>query len=91
MSSVRAASIIFFVILFLAAIGCEPGSSSLRNVKSDVEASVYTSYLPVKLDIIPLTEIRPVNGEEKMKIDVYVSLLDVYGCQVKMPGVFGFE
>ncbi len=54
--------------------------------------SIYTSYSPVKIDIIPLTEFsRLSDAGEGPEINVYVSLLDSFGCQVKSPGVFRFE
>ena len=80
---------IFFLCLLLVEVGCE---SSLETVGLSSNASVYTYYAPVKIDIMPLTEfVSTGDGEEGTRINVYVSLLDSFGCQKKTPGVFRFE
>lgn len=54
--------------------------------------SVYTNYAPVKVEIMPLTEFTSAGDDEQTsKINVYVSLLNSFGSQVKWPGVFRFE
>ena len=64
----------------------------LSDDKVRSELSIYTRYAPVKIDIMPLTEfVSAGNTEEGAKINVYVSLLDSFGCQVKSAGVFRFE
>lgn len=56
------------------------------------DVSIYARYAPVKIDIMPLTELVSVgDDEEGSEINVYVSLLDPSGCQIKTPGVFRFE
>ena len=85
---------IFFLVLLLVEAGCGPAATELPppgDNRSDL-LSVYTPYNPVKIDIMPLTEFIGVGeAEEAPKINVYVSLLDSFGCQEKSPGVFRFE
>jgi hypothetical protein len=46
----------------------------------------------VKIEIMPLTEIIDAGDSESVsRIDVYVGLLDRFGCQMKSPVVFRFE
>ena len=90
---------IFFFLVLLVETGCErPQIGPKRNdtqpqTMSDCnEAFAYISYAPVKIVIIPLTDYSTttVTGEGP-KIEVYVSLLDPYGSQIKSPGTFRFE
>ena len=53
--------------------------------------SSYTRYAPSKVDIMPLTEFVGPGNTQRSKINVYVSLLDQFGSQIKSPGVFRFE
>jgi len=86
---------IIFLWLFLVGAGCEPASSTAKlppETDGSFDVSIYTHYAPVKVDIIPLTEFAGAgDDEEGTRIDVFVSLLDRYGCQIKAPGVFRFE
>jgi hypothetical protein len=83
---------IFFLVLLLVEGGCGPATESSPGDNRAELLSVYTSYNPVKIDIMPLTEFVDVGDtEETSKINVYVSLLDSFGCQEKSPGVFRFE
>jgi hypothetical protein len=84
------------VVLFFVVVGCEPHEqsteSALRTDSTSQEVSVYVGYTPVKIDILPLTEL--IGGSEKVNasaIKVYVGLLDGFDCQIKSPGVFRFE
>jgi hypothetical protein len=84
------------LVLFFVVVGCESqeqsGESALRTDSASQGVSVYAGYRPVKVDILPLTEL--VGGSEKARasaIKVYVGLLDGFDCQVKSPGVFRFE
>jgi hypothetical protein len=82
--------------LVFAVVGCEPheqaAESARRSEGASQEVSVYSGYMPVKVDILPLTGL--VGGSEEAKasaIKVYVSLLDAFDCQIKSPAVFRFE
>ncbi|OHB59488.1 MAG: hypothetical protein A2167_01300 [Planctomycetes bacterium RBG_13_46_10] len=56
------------------------------------ESSFYVNYIPAKLEITPLTEFVGIAGAgQTSEINVYASLLDIFGCQIKSPGVFRFE
>ncbi len=90
---------IVFLVLLLAAVGCEPPQVGIKNTETPLksvndcnEFSFYAPYTPLKIDIVPLTEFTGFNdvGEES-KIQVYVSLLDSFGYQIKAPGTFRFE
>lgn len=97
MRTVGAILRIFLLCLLLAGAGCElgPGSGEVAPVvDEDSDVSIYTHYTPVKVDIMPLTELVGAgNGRigAGARIKVYVSLLDRSGCQIKMPAVFRFE
>ncbi len=90
---------ILFVILLLSVVGCgQPQLGPKRTERppktvSDCnEAFAYSNYAPMKIDIVPLTEyIVAGNAGEESKIEVYVSLLDSFGSQIKSPGIFRFE
>lgn len=84
----------FAVLLVLIGAGCESQDGKLSgNTGGDLRAlSVYSSYTPVKIDILPLTGlVSHGGGQGAPKIKVFVSLLDVYGSQQKTPAVFRFE
>jgi hypothetical protein len=88
-------SLMFLLALLLPGTGCD---SVLVAPKSPAEngggldVSIYASYAPAKLDIVPLTEIISVgDGRQASQINLYVSLLDSFGSQIKSPGVFRFE
>ena len=83
---------ILLLILVFAAAGCEPHvrtNGGGNPAVGDNGSGVYDGYNPVKVEIMPLSEIAA--GEEGAKIKVYVNLLDSFGCQIKRPGVFRFE
>ena len=88
---------IFLFMLLLVEAGCESVPAAAEsppktNNSFNNKFSAYTRYTPVKIDIMPLTEFICVNdAEESSKINVYVSLLDSFDCQIKTPGIFRFE
>ena len=90
---------IFFLVYLFSQAGCEQTSvdTSMQTeptfqTESDSSASIFDSYSPVKIDIMPLTEFVSLNkADEKSDINVYVSLLDSFGSQKKSPGTFRFE
>lgn len=79
----------------LVETGCEQASAPAEatpNPTNGSDALVYARYAPVKIDIMPLTElVSPSDPQEDALLNVYVSLLDVFGSQMKSPGVFRFE
>ncbi|MFC1635498.1 hypothetical protein ACFL5Z_11710 [Planctomycetota bacterium] len=89
--------VIIWVVLFILIVnaGCEPASRLPQvpaDVKGDLDLSTfYTRFAPVKIDILPLTELVPDGGSQKNRLDLYVSLLDAFGSQIKSPGVFRIE
>jgi len=89
--------VLFFVSLLVEA-GCEsapggpiPPELSANAGNNSNRLSAYSRYASVKIDILPLTEFINVGGAQETKINLYVSLLDSFGCQIKSPGVFRFE
>ena len=82
---------VFILALLLVGSGCEPMSADLP-ASTNIDSNVLSSYTPVKVDIMPLTEfITTADAEGVSQLKVYVSLLDSFDCQVKSPGVFRFE
>ena len=85
-------NITYLLFLLSVGAGCEQNSekspSSVEN-NNVFETSVYVQYTPTEIDILPLTEIVRKNGQTDIK--VFVSLLDSFGSQIKMPGAFRFE
>ena len=96
MNAVRAILWLFFWVLLLPQAGCESVQAPVE-LPSETDNSlnqlpVHASYMPVKVDIMPLTEfIRAGDVGEMSGIKVYVSLLDAFDCQLKAPAVFRFE
>jgi hypothetical protein len=84
------------LFLILVGTGCDMKTVDTKEqISSDSSfntLTVYANYAPVKIEIVPLTEIVYAdNAEEESKVVAYVSLLDSFGSHVKMPGVFRFE
>jgi len=72
--------------------GCESGSR-VRRPPREVDPNslqVYSGFLPVAVDILPLTELSG-GDPQRPQLRVYVALLDTFGDQIKAPGVFRFE
>ncbi len=94
-------SLVFLLALLLSSAGCDSRQNVFGGLvvpKSPAEngggldVSIYASYAPAKLDIVPLTELISVgDGRQASQINLYVSLLDSFGSQIKSPGVFRFE
>jgi len=85
----------FFLILFTINLGCrqpKPPANNTVATNNDINMlSFYTNYIPVKIDIMPLTEFVGAGDSQRPKINLYVSLLDQFGSQIKSPGMFRFE
>ena len=91
-------SVILFVLSFCLVFGgCQTSSKKPKppivSDDSRSEKTVCSGYMPVKVGIMPLTEFAATNVEssERTKINIYVSLYDGFGCQIKSPGIFRFE
>ena len=86
-----------WAVLFLciAIAGCEPAPSPPRvplKAKDGLDlSSFYTRFAPTKIDILPLTELVPAGGSQMSRLNLYVSLLDAFGSQIKSPGIFRIE
>ena len=86
---------LLLLILLSVNIGCEQSKTPPDiPFKTDISfdmLSIYTSYVPVKIDIMPLTEFVDAGDVQQSKINIYISLLDPFGSQIKSPGIFRFE
>lgn len=86
---------IFFCAIFAVQAGCEGPDVVIEAPRRRMdcnELSIYSSYGPDKVCILPLTElVGPDNPGQQATIKVYTSLLDVFGSAVKSPAVFRFE
>ncbi len=77
--------------------GCKhPDTLNQNPVKTNNDNDIdklsrYTNYAPVKIDIMPLTEFVSPGDNQQSKINIYVSLIDQFGSQIKSPGMFRFE
>ena len=86
---------VFYVLLFLSLFisGCMQ-SGPVSGITSENEPnviSIYEQYSPVKIDILPLTEFHTNNENNEGEINLFVSLLDSFGSQIKSPCIFRFE
>lgn len=83
-----------FAFLFGIA-GCHQAQVATEQAEGpyhSIDASVYAQYSPVKIDIMPLTDLVGSSGAEAApEIRVYVGLIDASGSQRKWPGIFRFE
>jgi hypothetical protein len=81
-------------ILFLAAVGCDSLKFPIENTETverpSDSLSIFTSYAPTKVSILPLTKFEKTE-QQNTQIHVYVSLLDDFGSQIKSPSTFRFE
>ena len=94
----RSARFLFWAILlmfFLSSLGCEPASQPVRvppETKNDLDLSpFYTRFAPTKIDVLPLTGLTKTEASQRTRLNLYVSLLDAFGSQIKTPGVFRVE
>ena len=91
----KAISKVFLVLLLLFGTGCEqksiPPDFSDRPNNELEKLSVYTRYSPMEIDIIPLTGFIHIGDTQQARINLYVSLLDSFGSEIKSPCVFRFE
>jgi hypothetical protein len=95
MKVVLAISYICFWLFVLGQSGCEQAAGVAEppsKIDTGPDVSAYTDYTPAKIHITPLTEISSSeDAAHGSKIDVYVSLVDAFGSQIKSPGIFRFE
>ena len=86
---------VFSAILSLVIAGCGymgVDKSQSADAGGLEELGVYSGYSPAEISILPLTRIgAQASDKGKAVIQVYVSLLDGFGSQIKAPAVFRFE
>lgn len=87
--------LVLFSVFFLFNTGCEQGGGpskiSDRSYNEQEKFSVYAEYCPEEIDIIPLTGFVKAGDTQQSQINLYVSLLDSFGSEIKSPIVFRFE
>ena len=91
-------SVVCLLAMLLGGAGCESASGGpgltgpATKTDDDVKRlSVYSHFAPAKVNIMPLTEFISPGDARQANINLYVSLLDSFGSQIKSPCVFRFE
>ena len=94
----RLSSVLCLLAMLLGGAGCEsasggPGLTGPATKTDDdfKRLSVYSHFAPAKINIMPLTEFISPGDARQANINLYVSLLDSFGSQIKSPCVFRFE
>ena len=91
----RLSSVVCLLAMLLVGTGCQwpllPPGLSAKTDNDLNKLSVYTRYAPAKINIMPLTEFIGPGNAQQPNINLYVSLLDSFGSQIKSPCVFRFE
>ena len=91
----RLSSVVCLLVMLLGGAGCEqmPGLTGPATQTDDdfKRLSVYSHFAPAKINIMPLTEFMSPGDARQANINLYVSLLDSFGSQIKSPCVFRFE
>lgn len=84
---------IFLCLLFaVVSAGCnllQQTNKPENQVNQTTNSCLCDSFGPAKIEILPLTEIT--RADKGQKINVFVGLLDTFGCSQKWPAVFRFE
>ena len=80
-----------FIFLVLLQPGCEPAlPREPMPMAYDPNTPLCIYYAPDKIEIMPLTGFKD-NSAGEPQLDVFVSLLDSAGSQIKFPATFRFE
>ena len=88
----RLSSVVCLLAMLLANAGWALVTRLTAEPHNDVkELSVYSRFAPAKINIMPLTEFIRIGDTQQPNINLYVSLLDSFGSQIKSPIVFRFE
>jgi hypothetical protein len=73
----------------------EPRSAGVAPAADTAKTAVASgpvTFAPAKIAVLPLTELSSPSGAGPgAKLDVFVTMLDAFGCQMKAPGVLRFE
>jgi hypothetical protein len=71
----------------------EPGvAPAAEDAVKTAIASGPVTFAPAKIGVLPLTELSsPAGAGPGVKLDVFVTMLDAFGCQMKAPGALLFE
>ncbi len=88
-------SVVCVLAMLLVGAGCEQ-MQGLPEFTTETDndfkrLSVYSHFAPDKISIMPLTEFINPGGTRQGNMNLYVSLLDSFGSQIKSPCVFRFE
>ena len=93
---IKIITLVFLLFMFFLCvnISCKQQSGPPELIEQDNSEQsfiAYSQYFPVKIDIIPLTEFIYKGDGQQAEINLYVSLLDSFGSQIKSPCTFRFE
>lgn len=93
MKLIRSISYALFNLLLLAGLGCDPpaGPDGPGRLNGSFETPTCALYAPERIDILPLTEFKDGKQGGEPRLEVYVSLLDSAGSQIKFPVKCRFE
>ncbi len=70
----------------------ETSQPTTSDVKPGPAAVKPASFAPVRIEILPLTElVELTDGQSGTQLDVFLSVLDAFGSQMKAPGTLRFE
>ncbi|MFB0554424.1 MAG: hypothetical protein ACETWQ_14055 [Phycisphaerae bacterium] len=91
----RLSSVVCLLAMFMGGAGCEQ-MQGLPEYTAETDndfkrLSVYSHFAPARISIMPLTEFINPGGTRQANMNLYVSLLDSFGSQIKSPCVFRFE
>ncbi len=69
----------------------EPEQAAAETSSPVTTEPVPAAFAPTGIVILPLTELGPPSGGQGRRLNVFVSLVDAFGSQVKAPGTFRIE
>jgi len=83
-------------LILLVGSGCETppqtGTSPAQQTAEQAPATVPSGFGPARVSILPLSEIAgSAGGGQETRLNVYVALLDAFGCPIKAPCTLRFE
>jgi hypothetical protein len=91
----RLSSVVCLLAMLLVGAACQRlltrPATSAETDNDFKKLSVYSLFAPTKINIMPLTEFISADNARQANINLYVSLLDSFGSQIKSPCVFRFE
>jgi hypothetical protein len=95
----------FLVLVLLVCVGCGGSQETIalpaepvvepEQVATEPSSPVTTApavgFSPTAITLLPLTELSPPSDGQGWRLNVFVSLVDAFGSQMKAPGTFRME